>query len=188
MQPYPRRWQALACSRSACSSSRWATRSSTSGCRRSARSSTPARASCSGSSTATCWCSPACCSPRAASAIASGASARSCPGWWCSGSGPCSLPLSTDATMLIASRALMGLGAAGIMPTTLSILTNIFPSNERPKAIAAWAAVAGHRHRDRTDLRRLPDRALRLEQHLPDQPARRGRVPDRRLRARAGLA
>jgi EmrB/QacA subfamily drug resistance transporter len=50
---------------------------------------------------------------------------------------------STDATMLIASRALMGLGAAGIMPTTLSILTNIFPSNERPKAIAAWAAVSG---------------------------------------------
>lgn len=51
--------------------------------------------------------------------------------------------LSTDATMLIASRALMGLGAAAIMPTTLSILTNIFPSNERPKAIAAWAAVSG---------------------------------------------
>ena len=51
--------------------------------------------------------------------------------------------LSTDATMLIASRALMGLGAAGIMPTTLSILTNIFPSNERPKAIAIWAAVSG---------------------------------------------
>ena len=51
--------------------------------------------------------------------------------------------LSTDATMLIASRALMGLGAAGIMPTTLSILTNIFPSNERPKAIAVWAAVSG---------------------------------------------
>src|SRR3954464_3831635 len=51
--------------------------------------------------------------------------------------------LSTDATMLIASRALMGLGAAGIMPTTLSILTNIFPANERPKAIAAWAAVSG---------------------------------------------
>jgi EmrB/QacA subfamily drug resistance transporter len=29
------------------------------------------------------------------------------------------------------------------MPTTLSILTNIFPSNERPKAIAIWAAVSG---------------------------------------------
>ena len=37
----------------------------------------------------------------------------------------------------------MGLGAAGIMPTTLSILTNIFPAHERPKAIAVWAAVSG---------------------------------------------
>src|SRR3954471_19767075 len=51
--------------------------------------------------------------------------------------------LSDTSSALIASRALMGLGAAGIMPTTLSILTNIFPANERPKAIAAWAAVSG---------------------------------------------
>ena len=51
--------------------------------------------------------------------------------------------LSDSANALIASRALMGLGAAGIMPTTLSILTNIFPAHERPKAIAAWAAVSG---------------------------------------------
>jgi EmrB/QacA subfamily drug resistance transporter len=47
------------------------------------------------------------------------------------------------ATELIAARALMGVGAAGIMPTTLSVITNIFPEDERPKAIAAWAAVAG---------------------------------------------
>jgi EmrB/QacA subfamily drug resistance transporter len=46
-------------------------------------------------------------------------------------------------TQLIASRALMGVGAAAIMPTTLSILTNIFPDDERPKAIAIWSAVAG---------------------------------------------
>jgi EmrB/QacA subfamily drug resistance transporter len=51
--------------------------------------------------------------------------------------------ISDSANALIASRALMGLGAAGIMPTTLSILTNIFPSHERPRAIAAWAAVSG---------------------------------------------
>ena len=51
--------------------------------------------------------------------------------------------VATDATMLIASRAVMGLGAAGIMPTTLSVLTNIFPAEERPKAIAIWAAVTG---------------------------------------------
>jgi EmrB/QacA subfamily drug resistance transporter len=37
----------------------------------------------------------------------------------------------------------MGIGAAGIMPTTLSIITNVFPDHERPKAIAIWAAVAG---------------------------------------------
>ena len=51
--------------------------------------------------------------------------------------------LSDSSSALIASRALMGVGAAGIMPTTLSILTNIFPASERPKAIAIWSAVAG---------------------------------------------
>src|SRR3954447_14717610 len=33
---------------------------------------------------------------------------------------------ATSATMLIASRALMGIGGAFIMPSTLSILTNVF--------------------------------------------------------------
>ena len=51
--------------------------------------------------------------------------------------------VSDSSSALIASRALMGVGAAGIMPTTLSILTNIFPTSERPKAIAIWSAVAG---------------------------------------------
>src|SRR5215217_5906627 len=48
-----------------------------------------------------------------------------------------------SANMLIATRALMGVGGALIMPTTLSILTNVFPAKERPKAIGIWAAVAG---------------------------------------------
>jgi EmrB/QacA subfamily drug resistance transporter len=51
--------------------------------------------------------------------------------------------LSTSSEMLIASRALMGIGGAFIMPATLSIITNIFPAEERGKAIAAWAAVSG---------------------------------------------
>jgi MFS transporter, DHA2 family, multidrug resistance protein len=51
--------------------------------------------------------------------------------------------MSGSAHELIASRCLMGVGAAAIMPATLSILTNIFPPNERPKAIAAWAATSG---------------------------------------------
>ncbi|WP_062387333.1 MFS transporter [Demequina iriomotensis] len=44
---------------------------------------------------------------------------------------------------LIASRAFMGIGGALVMPTTLSLVNVVFPSKERPKAIAIWSAVAG---------------------------------------------
>ena len=44
---------------------------------------------------------------------------------------------------LIAGRAVMGAGAAFIMPSTLSILVNVFPPDERAKAIAIWAATTG---------------------------------------------
>jgi EmrB/QacA subfamily drug resistance transporter len=44
---------------------------------------------------------------------------------------------------IIALRAVMGVGAALIMPATLSILTNVFPPHERAKAIAVWAGLAG---------------------------------------------
>src|SRR3954453_21056901 len=44
---------------------------------------------------------------------------------------------------LVACRAVMGAGAAFIMPGTLSILTNIFTGHERARAIAIWAAFAG---------------------------------------------
>ena len=37
----------------------------------------------------------------------------------------------------------MGLGAAFVMPATLSILNAVFPPKERPQAIAAWSAVTG---------------------------------------------
>jgi EmrB/QacA subfamily drug resistance transporter len=48
-----------------------------------------------------------------------------------------------SANTLIAARALMGVGGALIMPSTLSIITNVFSGPERGRAIAAWAAVAG---------------------------------------------
>jgi EmrB/QacA subfamily drug resistance transporter len=49
---------------------------------------------------------------------------------------------SPDA--LITTRALMGIGGAFIMPSTLSILTNVFRDpKERLKAIGLWAGVAG---------------------------------------------
>lgn len=48
-----------------------------------------------------------------------------------------------DATQLIVVRACMGLGAAAIMPTTLSIITTSFPEAERPRAIGVWVGIAG---------------------------------------------
>jgi EmrB/QacA subfamily drug resistance transporter len=44
---------------------------------------------------------------------------------------------------LLIFRALMGLGAAFIMPSTLSLLTSVFPPKERSGAIAVWTGFAG---------------------------------------------
>src|SRR5262245_39214329 len=50
---------------------------------------------------------------------------------------------SHSTAELLAAGASMGLGAAFIMPSTLSILVNVFPPHERTKAIAIWAGVVG---------------------------------------------
>lgn len=44
---------------------------------------------------------------------------------------------------LIVARGLLGLGASMIMPVTLSILTSVFPRDERTRAVGIWAAVSG---------------------------------------------
>src|SRR3954467_11098329 len=50
--------------------------------------------------------------------------------------------LSDTTTTMIASRAVMGIGGALIMPSTLSIVTDVFPEEERGKAIGVWAGMA----------------------------------------------
>src|SRR5205085_6372038 len=50
---------------------------------------------------------------------------------------------ATAVWQLVVLRALTGAGAAFIMPGTLSILANIFPPEERPRAIAMWAGFSG---------------------------------------------
>ena len=50
---------------------------------------------------------------------------------------------STSIGGLIAMRALQGVGAALILPATLSIITNVFPREERARAIAVWTAIGG---------------------------------------------
>src|SRR5690349_2611095 len=49
--------------------------------------------------------------------------------------------VSQTPGQLIASRALMGVGGAFLMPGTLSILTTVFDDSERKKAIAIWSSV-----------------------------------------------
>ncbi|NEB03518.1 MFS transporter [Streptomyces sp. SID13726] len=52
-----------------------------------------------------------------------------------------SLVHQTD--LVITARATMGVGAAVVMPATLSLLVAIFPKGERAKAITAWSATSG---------------------------------------------
>ena len=49
--------------------------------------------------------------------------------------------LAPDANVVIAGRALMGVGGAMFMPGTLSIITHVFDRVTRPTAIGIWGAV-----------------------------------------------
>lgn len=50
---------------------------------------------------------------------------------------------ATSAEELIVLRAVLGLGAALVMPATLSTITGTFPSEKRTQAVGVWAGVAG---------------------------------------------
>ena len=59
------------------------------------------------------------------------------------GAGSAVAMTATSATELIALRAVLGLGAALVMPATLSTITSTFPAAERTRAVSIWAAVGG---------------------------------------------
>ncbi len=50
---------------------------------------------------------------------------------------------ATTSEHVIGARALMGLGAAMVMPATLSIIVVVFPPEERGKAVGVWVGMAG---------------------------------------------
>ena len=56
-------------------------------------------------------------------------------------SAACAFALSPQ--MLIGFRAVMGMGGAAVLPTTLAIITVVFPPHERGKAIGLWAGAVG---------------------------------------------
>jgi EmrB/QacA subfamily drug resistance transporter len=51
--------------------------------------------------------------------------------------------LAPNTGVMLVARLLSGVGAAFIMPVTLSVITSIFPAEERSRAIGVWTAVAG---------------------------------------------
>jgi EmrB/QacA subfamily drug resistance transporter len=51
--------------------------------------------------------------------------------------------LVTSPAELIALRVLSGIGAALIMPSTLSTITSVFPAEDRARAVAVWSGFAG---------------------------------------------
>ena len=51
--------------------------------------------------------------------------------------------LASSTGQLVAFRVVQGVGAALLMPGTLSIITNTFPTTERAQAIGIWAGVSG---------------------------------------------
>ncbi|GAA3805477.1 MFS transporter [Streptomyces phyllanthi] len=59
------------------------------------------------------------------------------------GAGSALAALSGSPAELIAFRAVMGLGAAFVMPATLAVLMNVFEREEQPKAIGIWAGGVG---------------------------------------------
>ncbi|MFD6920365.1 MFS transporter [Streptomyces sp. NPDC059944] len=59
------------------------------------------------------------------------------------GAGSAAASLTTDPSTLIALRGVLGVGAALVMPATLSTITSTFPRAQRARAVSVWAAVAG---------------------------------------------
>jgi len=50
---------------------------------------------------------------------------------------------SQTPDQLIIARALMGISGAAVLPSTLSIISNVFAPHERAKAIGIWAGAVG---------------------------------------------
>lgn len=58
------------------------------------------------------------------------------------GVGSVAAVLATEPWQVVAARAVMGVGGALLMPSTLSILMTTFDESERRMALAAWSAVS----------------------------------------------
>ena len=84
--------------------------------------------------------------------------------------------LATSQALLIAARAVQGLGGAVVSAVALSLIMNLFTEPaERAKAMGVFGFVMAGGGIDRRAARRLADRRARLALDLPRQPADRRR-------------
>jgi sugar phosphate permease len=100
--------------------------------------------------------------------------------------------LAPNTGILIAARAVQGIGAAMVTPLTLTLLAETFPPERRGLALGIWSGHQRYRGRPRTACRRRGDRrpelALDLRHQRADRScARAGRVAQPRREPRAQL-
>ena len=92
--------------------------------------------------------------------------------------------LAPNLELLIAGRALQGVGGALLTPGSLALISASFRGPDRAAAIGAWSGLGGDRRRGRAVPRRLAG-GVDLAGGVPDQPAARGAGGRRRAPARA---
>ena len=102
---------------------------------------TPPPATCSGSWTPTAWCWPRRCCRPACSVTGSAARRCWCPALVLFGAASLACAYSHSSGELIAARAVLGLGAAVILPLSLAVIPVLFTPEERQKAIAVVMAA-----------------------------------------------
>ena len=129
----------------------------------------------SGPSTPTRSRSPCCSSPAAASATSSAAAGCSCSASSCSRCRARAIGLAPDQAWLVAGRAVQGVGAAFMMPATLSIITVTFPRRGARQGDRHLGRRLRARARYRPGRGRRAHRVRLLARDLLPQPARRGR-------------
>ncbi len=86
------------------------------------------------------------------------------------------IALSPRFWMLIASRAIQGIGAGGITPTASAVVGDSFPARRARQSARAHRRNLRHGFRAGTAARGPAARDLELALDLPDQPADRRRV------------
>ena len=82
-------------------------------------------------------------SPRRPSATGSAGDASTSSAWGSSPLASAACALAPSAEVLIACRAIQGLGAAIVMPLGLTLLTSAFPPEKRGAVVGIWGGIAG---------------------------------------------